>query len=121
MSKFGDLGSKFLKTNVRFEISTIKIEHRRNFVKIRKLILFGSKCPNLSICTQTLKIESRKFKIFPVLKFWIVSGCFAFSEGRFGCFGSFWLVSSFWRVLDRFELFQVLVIWKMTSEASYLQ
>ena len=56
MLKFGDLSSKFSKTNVRFEISTFEIEYRQNFVKIRKLILFDLKCPYLVIWTQ----DSRK-------------------------------------------------------------
>ena len=45
MPKFGDLGSKFLKTNVKFEINTFEIWYMRNFVKIKELILFGPKCP----------------------------------------------------------------------------
>ena len=43
MSKFGDLGSQFSKTNIRFEICIFEIGFRQNFVKIRKLILFGPK------------------------------------------------------------------------------
>ena len=57
MPKFGYLDSKFSKTNYKFEISTSKIGCMRNFVKIRKLILFGQKCPNLGICAQKLKAE----------------------------------------------------------------
>ena len=49
MLKFGDLGSKFLKTNVRYEISTLEIGYRPIFVKISKLILFDLKCPYLGI------------------------------------------------------------------------
>ena len=52
MPKFGRLGSNFWKTNVRFEISTFEIGYKGNFVKIRKLILFGPKCPNVSIWAQ---------------------------------------------------------------------
>ena len=49
----GDLGSKFSKTNVRFEVSTFEIEHMRNFAnKIRKVILFDPKYPNLGIWSQ---------------------------------------------------------------------
>ena len=33
MPKLGDLCAKFLKTNVRFEISTFEIANRQNFVK----------------------------------------------------------------------------------------
>ena len=48
MPIFGDLGSKFSKTNVRFEIGTIEIAFIRNFAnKIRKVIPFDPKCPNL--------------------------------------------------------------------------
>ena len=45
MPNFGDLGLKFLKINIRFEINTFEIGYRQNFVKIRKLILFDPKCP----------------------------------------------------------------------------
>ena len=47
MPKFGHLGLKFWKTNVRFEISTFEIWYKGNFVKIRKLIPFGPKYPNV--------------------------------------------------------------------------
>ena len=43
MPKIGHLGSKFWKTNVRFEISTFEIRCKGNFVKIRKLIFFDPK------------------------------------------------------------------------------
>ena len=49
MPIFGDLVSKFSETNVRFEISTLEIGYMRNFAKIRKLIFFDPKCPNLGI------------------------------------------------------------------------
>ena len=58
MPKFGDLGSTFSKTNVRFEISILETGYKQNFVKIRKLIPFGSKCPNLGTWTRNLKKES---------------------------------------------------------------
>ena len=45
MLKFGDFSLKFLKINIRFKISTFKIEYRQNFVLTRKLILFDRKCP----------------------------------------------------------------------------
>ena len=50
MPKFRDLSSKYLKTNNRFEISTIKIGYLQNFDNIRELILFG---PNLSTWDQS--------------------------------------------------------------------
>ena len=37
MLKFGDLGYKILKTNLKFEISTFKIGYKQNFVEIRNL------------------------------------------------------------------------------------
>ena len=37
------------KTRVRSKFSTYKIGYRQNFVKNRKLILFGPKCRNLEI------------------------------------------------------------------------
>ena len=49
MPKFENFGSKFSKANVKFEISTFAIGDMPNLVKIRKLILFGPKCQNLSI------------------------------------------------------------------------
>ena len=60
MPKFGHFGSKFLKTNVGFEIRTMNIWCQQNFVKIRKLIRFSPKCLNLGIWAQCLKNESRK-------------------------------------------------------------
>ena len=51
MPKFVDLGSNFLKANDKFEISTFEIGYKQDLVKIRKLILFGTKCPNLGIWT----------------------------------------------------------------------
>ena len=50
MLKYGNLGSKFSKANVRFQISTFEIGYMQNFVKIRKFLLFGPKRPKLSIC-----------------------------------------------------------------------
>ena len=58
--KFGDLGSKFLKTNVRFEITTFEIKFIPNFVKIRKLILFGPKYSNLKT---NVRFEISTFEI----------------------------------------------------------
>ena len=55
MSKFGYLGSKFLKTNDKFEISTFEIGYMKNFVKIRTLVHFGPKC-------QCLEIWARNFQ-----------------------------------------------------------
>ena len=55
MSIFWDLGSNFSKTNFRFKISTSNIKFVQNFAdKIRKLILFYPKCPNLGILVQNL-------------------------------------------------------------------
>ena len=61
MSKFGHLGSKSLKTNVKFKISTFKIGYVKNFVKIRNFILFGPKYLNLG---NWLEIKKKnKFEI----------------------------------------------------------
>ena len=38
--KFGDLGSKFWKASVKFNINTFEIGYLQNFVKIKKSILF---------------------------------------------------------------------------------
>ena len=59
MPKFGPLGSKFPKTNDKFESSIFRIGYMRNFMKSRKLILFGPKRPNLGIWARNLKNESK--------------------------------------------------------------
>ena len=58
MPKFGYLGSNFPKINVKFEFSTFELGYMRNFVKTRKSLLFGPKCPNLGILAQNLHNES---------------------------------------------------------------
>ena len=55
MPKYRDLDSNFSKTSVKFEISTFEIVYMQNFIKIRKLILFGPKCPNLGIWAKTFR------------------------------------------------------------------
>ena len=65
MSKFVDLGSKFSKTNVRFSISTFEIRYKRNFVKIRNLILFDTKCPILGIWARNFREKMSDLKIAP--------------------------------------------------------
>ena len=100
MPQFGHFGSKFSKTNVSFEISTFKIGCRQNFVKIRKLTLFGPKFGLLG-----LKFEKRKLvenSRFPqcgnVGSFRVVFNFFFFG----GRFGWFWVVST------GFSLFRVI-------------
>ena len=44
---------KFLKTKVKFEISTLEIGYMQNFVKIRKLI--WRKCPNVGLWATNLQ------------------------------------------------------------------
>ena len=44
---------KFLKTKVKFEISTLEIGYMQNFVKIRKLIC--RKCPNVGLWATNLQ------------------------------------------------------------------
>ena len=63
MPKFGDLGLKFSKTNIRFEFNTFEIGYTRNFVKVRKLILFGPKCPDLDILGSKFSKINDKFGI----------------------------------------------------------
>ena len=55
MPMFGDLDSKFSRTNVRFGINIFEKGYMRNFAKIRKLILFGTECPNFGIWVQTFR------------------------------------------------------------------
>ena len=62
MPIFGDLSSKFLNINVRFEISTFEIGYRQNFAKIRKLIIFDPKCPYLGIWAQNFQIPMSDLK-----------------------------------------------------------
>ena len=62
-----DICGQFCEKNVRFEIITFKIGYMRNFVKIRKLILSGTKCPKLGICAhnfgkQTSDLKSASLK-----------------------------------------------------------
>ena len=73
MLKIGDWASTFMKINVRFETSTFKTDYIQNFVKIRKLILFGPKYPNMEnwahrFCTQmkelTNFVKIRKLILF---------------------------------------------------------
>ena len=102
MLKFGHLDSKFLKVNgkfeISFEISTFKIGYMQNFVKIRKLILFGPKCQNLGIWARNLKDENYyKIPDFPIFEI----------LGRFGSFCNFF--GSFRLVSGRFRSFRVLV------------
>ena len=40
---------KFSTTRLRFEICTLEIGYRQNFITIRKLVLFSPKCTNLGI------------------------------------------------------------------------
>ena len=46
---------KYSKTKVRFEISSLEIGYRQNFVMVRKLILFAPKCPNLRMWAQNFR------------------------------------------------------------------
>ena len=54
MTKFGDMSSKFPTTNIEFQISTSGIGHLQNLVKIRTLLLFDPKCPNVEIWAQNV-------------------------------------------------------------------
>ena len=58
-----DLGSKYLKTSVKIEISTFEIEYIQKFVKIRKLILFGPKCPNSNLWAPTFQNQITNLKL----------------------------------------------------------
>ena len=63
MLKFGDLCSNSSKTYVRFEISTFGIGYRKNFFKIKKLILFDLKRQHLGIQTQNFPKTKVRFEI----------------------------------------------------------
>ena len=65
---------------------------------IEKLILLGPKTQIWGFGLEVLKTKAkRKFRIFPILKIWLVLGCFTIFWGSLwlvsGCFGWFWLVS----------------------------
>ena len=79
MPKFGHLGSIFSKANVKFEISSFKIGYMRNFVKIRKSILFG-----------WFWVVLQFFEIV-----WVVSAGFGWLQPVLAGFGSFLLVPGF--------------------------
>ena len=90
MSKFWDSDSKFSKTNVNSEL--FELGYIRNFVKIRELILLEQNGQIWAFGLEIWKANTRrKLQIFPILKFWVVLGCFIISLGRF-C--SFRLVSA---------------------------
>ena len=61
MSIFGDLGSKFSETNVRFEIKTFEIGYMQNFANIKMLILWP-KCSNTGISFQNSQKPMSDFK-----------------------------------------------------------
>ena len=59
MLKFGDLDSKFSKTNNEFEISTFEIGYMQNFVKIEKL----PKMPKFEGLGSKFSKTNKKFEI----------------------------------------------------------
>ena len=66
MPIFGELGTTFLETNVRFEISNFEIGYMQNFAdKIRKLILFDLKCLNFGIWAQNFQKTMSDLKSGP--------------------------------------------------------
>ena len=77
-----NFGSKFSRTNVRFEISTCKIRFRQNFVKrLESWNFFGPKYGHLGSKFEKKKLAENS--MFP----------------QFGNFGSLWLVLQlFWLV-----------------------
>ena len=65
MLKFGTLGSTFVKTNVRTEVSTFKIGFIKSFAKIRKLTIFDPKSPKMGIWAQNFTKPMSDFKSAP--------------------------------------------------------
>ena len=65
MPKFGDASSVFLKTSVKFKISTFEIGYLQNFVKIKKSILFGPKYQNLRILAHNFPKRKSDLKPTP--------------------------------------------------------
>ena len=67
MPIFGELGSTFLETNVRFEISKFEIGYMQNFAdKIRKWILFDLKCLNFGIWARNFQKTMSDLKSGPL-------------------------------------------------------
>ena len=100
MPKFEDLGSTFLKKNIRVEINFFEIGCKQNFVKrLESLYFFAQNTQIWPFGPEVWKTKaSRKFQVCPILKFWVVSGRFAIFLGRFSWFcvvsagyGAFWL------------------------------
>ena len=60
MLKYGNLGSKFYKTNVTFEINTFKT---LGFLDIKKLIPFGPISPKLGIWAKKFEKRIVRFEI----------------------------------------------------------
>ena len=118
MRKFGYLGSKFLKTNVRFEISTFKIGYRQIFGKRLESWYFLAQ--NTQIWAFGLKVwkmkASRKFQITSILKFWVfLQFCLVVLDG----FGLFRLV------LDHFGWFRIVftgfgLFWPISGFINYV-
>ena len=65
MPKIGHLCSKFWKAIIRLETITLKRGYMRNFVKIRKLILSGTKCPKLGIWAHNFEKQIPDLKSTP--------------------------------------------------------
>ena len=65
MPKIGHLCSKFWKTSVRSEIITFQIGYMQSFLKIRKLILSGTKCPKLDIWAHNFEKQISDLKSAP--------------------------------------------------------
>ena len=93
MSKFGYLGSKYLKTNVKFGISIFEIGCRQNFVERLESWFFLAQ--NTQIWAFGLEIwkrkDCRKFQISPIFFSVVLQFFWVILAG----FGSFWLVLGF--------------------------
>ena len=63
MLKYGNLGSKFYKTNVTFEINTFKIRYTLGFLDIKKLIPFGPISRKLGIWAKKFEKRIVRFEI----------------------------------------------------------
>ena len=67
MLEYGDLSSKSLKRNIRFEVSTFEIRYIRNFVKTRKNTFWCKipKCGDLSskVWKSNVRFEISTFEI----------------------------------------------------------
>ena len=86
---------EIFEKKVWFEISTFEIRYRQNFVKIKKLIPFGPKRPNLEVWAQTFRERMSHLQSAPLGFVSAGFGSFRLVSARFGWFQVVLLVLGF--------------------------